>query len=62
MIGHVVERRRRKHWKGPRRLISARVPPEMHDEVVRRAKDADMTQSAYLLALVRHVLNGEPKP
>jgi predicted HicB family RNase H-like nuclease len=62
IITHVDERRRRSDWKGERVTISARAEPELHDTIAREAERVNMTINDYVLALLRHALNGEPMP
>jgi predicted HicB family RNase H-like nuclease len=62
MIEYVIGRRRRRHWKGVRVLISFRGPPELHDDIMRRAKEAELSMNDYLLDLVRRTLERETKP
>jgi hypothetical protein len=62
IISHVDERRRRSDWKGERIFIGARVEPDFYDAITREAERSSMTINDYVLALLRHALNGEPKP
>jgi predicted HicB family RNase H-like nuclease len=42
--------------------IGCRAEPELHDTIAREAERVNMTINDYVLALLRHALNGEPKP